>query len=200
MGLFKQNEFATTKKKGSCLVTALKVYVVFLVIGIVFNIVTSEDSNQADTQVSTQENAQVTVSPSNNVSTNADDKFYPEDVYIGNVVKVSYLECGEYTDYNEYTGPAEGNKILFAKFEFKNLCKDNITVSYLDFNCYADGYSCEGYYDIDDAGLDFLDELSPERKCTGVVAFEVPADATEIEFEYTPNIWPSQTITFVYSE
>lgn len=122
---------------------------------------------------------------------------------VGNTCKnkylnVTYTECGEYTNYESYAAPADGKKIVYAKFEFENVGSSDQAVLYTEFNCYADGYSADAYYYGDDSG--FSGTLSSGRKCTGTVYFEVPVDAQNIKFEYDVNFWTSENIVFNYSE
>lgn len=106
------------------------------------------------------------------------------------------MECGEFTDYSEYSEPAKGNKIIYATFEFENISDDNEYISTGDFSCYADGYDCKSYYDFDQESLDAT--LSKGRKTKGKVLFEVPKDAKEIKIEYDINFITSDKIIFVY--
>ena len=76
-------------------------------------------------------------------------EFAKGDVVETKSLKVSFLDCGEFTDYSEYSEPAKGNKIIYATFEFENISDDNEYISTGDFSCYADGYDCESYYDFD---------------------------------------------------
>ena len=123
-------------------------------------------------------------------------EFVKGDVVETKSLKVSFLECGEFTDYSEYSEPAKGNKIIYATFEFENISDDNEYISTGDFSCYADGYDCESYYDFDQESLDAT--LSKGRKTKGKVLFEVPKDAKEIKIEYDINFITSDKIIFVY--
>ncbi|WP_347995537.1 DUF4352 domain-containing protein [uncultured Eubacterium sp.] len=123
-------------------------------------------------------------------------EFVKGDVVETKSLKVSFLECGEFTDYSEYSEPAKGNKIIYATFEFENISDDNEYISTSDFSCYADGYDCESYYDFDQESLDAT--LSKGRKTKGKVLFEVPKDAKEIKIEYDINFITSDKIIFVY--
>lgn len=75
-------------------------------------------------------------------------EFAKGDVVETKSLKVSFLDCGEFTDYSEYSEPAKGNKIIYATFEFENISDDNEYISTGDFSCYADGYDCKSYYDL----------------------------------------------------
>ena len=66
-------------------------------------------------------------------------------------------------------------------------------ISYFDFDCYADGRSCEASYYRDDA---ISVTLSAGRKAKGTVTFEVPEDATVVEVEYLTNYWTSNRVVF----
>lgn len=124
------------------------------------------------------------------------EKYFVGDTWENKFVLVSYDECGEYTSDNQFIQPADGNKYVYATFTFENVGKSDTTVAYWDFDCYADGYACEATYGADGAG--FSQTLSSGRKISGSVYFEVPKDAKEIEFEFSPNFWTSEKIVFVY--
>ena len=124
------------------------------------------------------------------------DKYYVGDTWQNKYVNVSFDDCGEYESDNQFIQPTDGNKYVYATFTFENIGKSDTTVGYWDFDCYADGYACEGMYVADDAG--FTQTLSSGRKISGSVYFEIPKDATEIEFEYSPSFWSSEKIIFAY--
>lgn len=74
------------------------------------------------------------------------------------------MDCGEFTDYSEYSEPAKGNKIIYATFEFENISDDNEYISTGDFSCYADGYDCKSYYDFDQESLEQLFQREEKQK------------------------------------
>lgn len=133
-----------------------------------------------------------------NVKEEEKDKYYVGDTWKNKYVLVSYDECGEYTSDNQFIQPADGNKYIYVTFTFENVGKSDTTVAYWDFDCYADGYACEGAYLVGD-GV-FSQTLSSGRKIVGTIYYEVPKNASEIEFEYSPNFWTSEKIVFVYEE
>lgn len=126
------------------------------------------------------------------------DKYKVGDTWENESLKVIYTSCYEFTDYNQYNAPADGNKIICLEFEFENIGKSDTTVMYTDFHGYADGYEVNQSYAPDGTGLDFTIKMSAGRKGTGKVAFEVPKDAQEVEIEFSPSFWSSQNIIFVY--
>lgn len=163
--------------------------------------VANTDQSPTNTKASTETDAPTSKSDTDTTSENVNsDKttFSTGETWENKYMKVNYLECGNYTDYNEYFPPADGKKVVYATFEFENVSSSDQVAMYTDFTCYADGYSCDGYYYADDSG--FSQTLSAGRKCTGTVYFEVPVEATDIEFEYDVNFWTSENIVFIYSE
>ena len=110
-------------------------------------------------------------------------------------IKVTFLSSGEFISDNMFTQPADGNKYVYIKLYCENISSSDQNISYYDFNCYADGYACDGCYSMDNT---LSATLSSGRTTTGTVCFEVPANATDIEFEYEANIWTSAKYTFIY--
>lgn len=136
----------------------------------------------------------------NNKSADSSGKVYPGGTWENKYLRMTYTDCYEFTNYNQYNAPDAGNKIVCATFEFENIGTSDESVMYTDFNGYADGYQVNQSYAPDGTGLDFSVTLSAGRKGTGIVAFEVPEDASEIEFEFSPNFWTSEKVVFVYNK
>ncbi|WP_300810497.1 DUF4352 domain-containing protein [uncultured Acetatifactor sp.] len=156
----------------------------------------SGNTNRADNTQSSKDGQTEKSSESKQEEPEQKDKYYVGDTWENKYVLVSYDECGEYVSDNQFIQPAAGNKFVYATFTFENVGSSDTTVGYWDFDCYADGYACEGSYGADDSG--FTQTLSSGRKITGSVYFEVPENAGEIEFEYSPSFWSSEKIVFVY--
>lgn len=160
---------------------------------------TTVESTSADTKENVVETAEKASEPT--VEDDAGepetkDKYFVGDTWQNKYVLVSFDDCGIYESDNQFIQPASGNKYIYATFTFENVGNSDTTVAYWDFDCYADGYACEGTYGADDAA--FSQTLSSGRKITGSVYFEVPESASEIEFEYSPSFWTSEKIVFVY--
>ena len=118
--------------------------------------------------------------------------------HIGDIVeirklRVSYLSCEDDKSDNMFIKPKEGNKYITASFEFENLGDSDQFVSSLDFNCYADGASCNSAHFRDDS---LSATMSAGRKAKGTVTFEVPRDAVAVEIEFSPNIWSDERAVF----
>ena len=108
-------------------------------------------------------------------------------------LKINYLSCQEYISDNQFLQPRDGYQFVCCEFEFENMGASDEFVDSSDFDCYADGASCEQSYVRDD-GLSAT--LSSGRKTKGTVTFEVPVDAAVVEAEYLDNIWTSDRIVF----
>ncbi|MBQ7781134.1 MAG: DUF4352 domain-containing protein [Lachnospiraceae bacterium] len=112
-------------------------------------------------------------------------------------LKITFISCGDYETDNSFLTPEEGYKYVIATFEFENIGTSDEFVSCWDFDCYADGYAIEQSYLSDD---NLSATISAGKKAKGSVTFEVPTDATEIELEYTVNIWTEEKIIFLLSD
>lgn len=110
--------------------------------------------------------------------------------------KIVYVASGEYLEENSFSQPEEGMKYIFLRFAVENLSdKSDVSISYFDFECYADGYAADMYYGGDE---ELSGTLSAGRATTGCVYFEVPVDAQTIEIEYTANIFSNRKMKFLY--
>lgn len=126
------------------------------------------------------------------------EKYKVGETWENKTIKVTYTNCYEFTDYDQYNAPADGNKIICAEFEFENIGNSDASVMYTDFHGYADGYEVNQSYAPEGTGLEFSVKMSAGRKGTGKVAFEVPENSSEIEIEFSPNFWTSENVIFVY--
>ena len=125
----------------------------------------------------------------------------PKTIYnVGDIlqdgnVQIVYMASGDYVSDNQFLQPGAGNKYIFLEFAFNNTGKSDTSISAFSFECYADGYNVDMFY----GGEEPLSAtLSSGRSTTGKIYFEVPADAKEIEIEYTPNAFFDRKIKFVY--
>ncbi len=110
-------------------------------------------------------------------------------------LKISFLSANtNFTDYYKYTDIELGYKIIKADFEFENVDTTSNYASSYNFNCYADGYSCDMFYSVQNST--FSDTLAAGRKTKGSVYFKVPSNATEIVLDYTPNSFLDEKVSF----
>ncbi len=122
-------------------------------------------------------------------------EYHVGDVLKDGDVQIVYVASGEYTEENEFMQPAEGNKLVFIKLAFENQGDSDKSVSFYSFEGYADGYNVDMHYTTDE---DLSATLSPGRSTDGILIFEVPADAQEIEVEYETNFITEEKIKFIY--
>lgn len=130
---------------------------------------------------------------------NVDDKeniISKGDVFEANGLKVTIKEIStNYTDYEDPYGiyaPKEGYKYVSVSFTYENTGKSDAYVSIYDYDCYADGTLCEQSYYFDN---DFINgNISSGRNVSFFTCYIVPVEATEIELEYTSNIWTGEKV------
>lgn len=118
------------------------------------------------------------------------------DVLQDGDTKIVFMSSGDYVEENEFMQPDEGRKYIYLQFAFENTSTSkDASVSFYNFECYADGYAAEMYY----GGSDNLSAtLSAGHATTGCVYYEVPVDAESIEVEYTTNLFTEEKIKFVF--
>lgn len=110
-----------------------------------------------------------------------------------NGLKITYTECKEITDFDAYCEPKEGYVVYCLSFKFENNSDSDHYAWDYDFDCYADNQAMEHYL----YGENTLSAtISPGRAATGSVYFEVPVDSTEIEVEYTTDVWSNEKAIF----
>lgn len=112
----------------------------------------------------------------------------------GLVVTINELNS-EFTDYDDPYGFNEledGKKYIKASFTFENNSDSEKYVSIYDFDCYADGTTCEQHYSF---GGDFINtNLSPTRNVSFDTYYIVPADCEVIELEYKINMFSDEIV------
>lgn len=125
-----------------------------------------------------------------------DDLFVVGEMAVTKEANISFLDCGDYEEPNEYLQPKDGMKYIYFQFEFENTSKNDYYVG--TFDCYADGYVCDSYYGGEDTGVE-LNSISSGRKTKGTIYYEVPEDAKEIQLEYSNSLWSNKKITFQFN-
>ena len=101
----------------------------------------------------------------------------------------------DFKDYYTFAMVDDDCKILKADFEFENVGDYTEYVSYSDFNCYADKFSCDTFSSVEDSY--FYASIGEGKKAKGSVYFEIPKDAETIEIEYDGSSYDGSKITFV---
>lgn len=101
----------------------------------------------------------------------------------------------DFKDYYSFASVDDDCKILKADFEFENVGDYTEYVSYSDFDCYADKFSCDNFSSVEDGY--FYASIGKGKKAKGSIYFEVPKDAEKIEIEYDGGSYDGSKITFV---
>lgn len=150
----------------------------------------SEKSSDSNPQkVDTLENT------SNTKEETVDNTFSVGDVVETSNLKISFLSSEEYKSENEFITPKDGHVFYRFEFEFENISDSDVVLSsMMDWECYADDYSMEQTWGMDDV-LDAT--ISSGKKAKGAIYFEVPTDAKSVVVEYETNFWTENKIIFV---
>ena len=117
--------------------------------------------------------------------------------------KITMTEISDYTEYDEYLGPKDGNKIVAIKFEVENINEENdeLYVSSFSFNGYADGVALDTYIYASDKYNDLSATVGKGKKTIGYVLYEVPKSAQKVTIEYNADFWvDGNTIEFIVQE
>lgn len=132
---------------------------------------------------------------------NEENYNYTIDVEEGSTFRIDNMSVSitnldlNYTDFDDEYGfydLEENMKYIKIGFEYLNKGTDDKYVSIYDYECYADGSSCEQTYYF---GGDFINtNLGAGRKVSFEIFFVVPKDAKEIELETKPNMFDEEKI------
>lgn len=127
-------------------------------------------------------------------------RFKINETFENKYEKITMIEVSNYTGYSEYLKPKEGNKIIAVKFEVENINDENdeLYVSSLNFNAYADGVAQDQYIYASDEYDDLSATIGKGKKAIGYVLYEVPTSASKITIEYNADFWvDGNTIEFI---
>ena len=130
-------------------------------------------------------------------TTPTEGAFKPGDIIETKRFRISYLNCGVFTSENMFYQPDKGNVFIYLEFEFENISDSDYSVNGWDFNCFANGKTCEQRSARED---ELGASLSPGRKAKGTVAFEVPENAETIEIEYEENLFSTKLVIFSFTK
>lgn len=123
---------------------------------------------------------------------NGKTSFKVNETFQNEYEKITMTEVNtNFTDYNEYLGPSDGNKIIALKFKVENINanRDELYVSSLSFNAYADGVAVNSYLYANDNYNDLSATVGKGKKAVGYIFFEVPENAQKIVVEYNADFW-----------
>lgn len=169
--------------------------VVIVVLIIIFAAAGSSGSSGSGETANTTEAISDTQKESKSEDTKGPQVIQPGTALTTDELKISYVSCdADYTDYDEYSKPSDGKKVIRAKFSFENISKNDYSIDSIE--CYADNNKCEPYYYADDYASPVLESISPGRTLDAVVYYEVPKNAENIEIEMETNLWTEDKIVF----
>ena len=173
----------------------------FWVIIVILFVSIATSGNGTDSENAANNNPSQNTPSVSNPADNKSNEPTKTEYYVGDTIedgntKIVFMASGDYIEENEYMQPEEGMKYIFLQFAFENISKTSDTsISFYNFECYADGYAAEMYYGGND---DLSATLSAGRATTGCLYFAVPENAESIEVEYTANILTEQNIKFIF--
>lgn len=178
------------KKKKKKRLIILLVIVIFLIV-----VIAVSSSGTGDNKVESIDETAVSQSVGE-TTTQGTQKIKAGNAVTTDTLKISYLSCNSnWKEYDSYSAPESGNKIIRAEFTFENISSTDQSLS--GITCYADNKKCEEYYFADDYSSPVLETISAGRTLNGILYYEVPKDAEEIELEFESDYWSSEKIIFV---
>lgn len=123
---------------------------------------------------------------------NGKTSFKVNETFQNQYEKITMIEVNtNFTDYSEYLEPSDSNKVVMLKFEVENINDENdeLYVSSLNFNAYADDVAVGSFYGANDQYNDLSATLGKGKKTVGYILYEVPKNAQKITIEYNADFW-----------
>ena len=120
------------------------------------------------------------------------------DIIENNGLRISYISADKYVEPNIYLQPSPGNMYYKFSFTIENISNSDKSIN--SFDCYADDVKAQSVLIGDDSTSLLLVTLSPGRKVTGSVYYEIPKNSSRIELEYEIDYWTDKKIVFVGKE
>lgn len=135
---------------------------------------------------------------------NSKTSFKVNETFENKYEKITMTEVNKnFTNYSEFSKPSSGKKYVMVKFEVENISeeKDELYVSSLNFNAYADGVAVNSTFVGNDKYNDLSATVGKGKKAIGYIFYEVPANASKINIEYNADFWSDGTnIEFIVQE
>lgn len=132
---------------------------------------------------------------------NGKTSFNLNETFQNKYEKITMTEVNtNFTDYNQYLAPKDGYKIIMLKFEVENIDeeRDELYISSMSFNAYADGVAVDAYFGANSQYNDLSATIGKGKKAIGYIFYEVPVNAQKITVEYNTNfITDGNIIEFV---
>ena len=135
---------------------------------------------------------------------NGKTSFKVNETFQNKYEKITMTEVNtNFKGYSSYMGPSSGNKVVMLKFEVENINDENdeLYVSSLSFNAYADGVAAKEFYGADDKYTDLSATVGKGKKAVGYIFYEVPTESKKITVEYNADFWTDgNAIEFIVAE
>ena len=102
----------------------------------------------------------------------------------------------------KFSEPQEGKIFLICEIELENISDEDMSISLLSFDAYADDYSVDDdIFILSSLNMDSLGgTVAPGKKMKGSVAYEVPKDWTNFQLDFEPFLLSDQKIHLVVSK
>ena len=171
---------------------------VIIAVVLIAIISTASGSGNSNSDISADTGVEQNIDASADTTTKAPESTTVKTVFnVGEsvtdgILKITYVSAEEWTGYDQYTKPADGNKIVKVVFNFVNEGTSDTFIN--SFYCYADNQAASDYIYVDDYFSVFT--LSAGRSTSGSFYFEVSENAEEIEVEYEVNAWTDKKAIF----
>ena len=190
------------KKKGGKLKWIIIVIVAIAIIGALGSGGDDEGNVQETQDVSVSNETESNSVPEETESVESDNTYSVGETADIDNIQTTLVSATE-SEGSEYNSPADGNVFVLLEFEIANNSDSDISVSsMMSFEAYCDDYSItqslSGLLESDKGQLD--GDVAAGKKMNGVIAYEVPADWTEIEVTFTPDFWFGDDIVFTVTK
>ena len=199
-GMPNQNMYRKPPKKNPAII-ALRIVLgvaaiiigIFLIIKALSNIA-SNDGEWEKVDSGTTQNEQTNQGDSDVVQEPEKEFFAVGETAVQNDVSVTLVSATESMG-STFSEPEDGNVFVICEFEIvNNSTKDLAISSLICFEAYCDDYSITQSLTgllVDEAkGKNQLDgSVAAGKKMNGVIAYEVPADYTNLEITVSPDFW-----------
>ena len=137
-------------------------FVKFLIVLVVLIALVASCSNSIEKTVEENKNSYKDI--------NGKTSFNLNETFQNKYEKVTMLETNtNFTDYSEYLAPTEGYKYIMTKFEVENINNENdeLYVSSVSFNAYADGVAMDQTLVFSDKYNDLSATVGKDKKTIG---------------------------------
>lgn len=119
---------------------------------------------------------------------NGKKEFNVGESFENKYLKVTLTDVNlDWKDYDEYSKPSAGKKIVRVAIEAKNIGEESEDISSLYFECYADDVVVDEYLWADD-GTEFGGAINPGKVTKGALYYEIPVDTQNIVLDYEPSV------------